>query len=70
MLTPERKYQLQTGGEPQTPEELAHIREHVGNCKRDNRAPPPEPRRACSQQFIDLYTDGAGHCFSDADEGL
>jgi|GEM_PF-5177561 len=33
--------------------------------------PPPPPRpRAVSQQFIDLYTDGAGHCFSDADEGL
>ena len=31
---------------------------------------PPAPRRACSQQFIDLYTDGAGHCFSDADPGL
>ena len=34
-----------------------------------DRTPPPA-RRACSQQFIDLYTDGAGHCFSDADEGL
>ena len=32
--------------------------------------PAPAPRRACSQQFIDLYTDGAGHCFSDADPGL
>ncbi|MEI6646181.1 MAG: hypothetical protein WCP12_09090 [bacterium] len=30
----------------------------------------PQRPRACSQQFIDLYTDGAGHCFSDADEGL
>jgi hypothetical protein len=33
--------------------------------------PPPAPRpRGVSQQFIDLYTDGAGHCFSDADPGL
>ena len=31
---------------------------------------PPWPRPPVSQQFIDLYTDGAGHCFSDADEGL
>ena len=35
-----------------------------------NEDPAPPPRRTCSQQFIDLYTDGAGHCFTDADEGL
>jgi hypothetical protein len=37
----------------------------------DQPTPPPARRpRAVSQQFIDLYTDGAGHCFSDADPGL
>ncbi len=32
--------------------------------------PPPVLRRRTSQQWEDLYTDGLGHCFSDADPGL
>ena len=32
--------------------------------------PPKQFSQKVDQQFLDLYTDGAGHCFSDADEGL
>jgi hypothetical protein len=32
--------------------------------------PPKEIDRSCGHEFEDLYTDGAGRCFSDADPGL
>ena len=37
----------------------------------DPPAPTPAPRgQPRNTQFEDLYTDGLGHCFSDADTGL
>lgn len=28
------------------------------------------PKHRVDQQFVDLYTDGCGNCYSDADPGL
>jgi hypothetical protein len=28
------------------------------------------PKSKVDQQFVDLYTDGCGNCYSDADPGL
>jgi len=59
-----------TLNEPHQPKDFDSYREECRARLRDAIPAPRYKPQAMSQQFQDLYTDGAGHCFSDADEGL
>lgn len=47
---------------------LMYVRKHIETVTQTHR-PKPIDRRV-GHGFIDLYTDGAGNCFTDAGDGL